>query len=171
MSWFGQVSVAQITKQINKMKQLSYILVFGSFLLSCVFQDEIPEAEALKAEVQKEAIPEEELGYPLPEALSIAGEACGDGKMEWLEEYLTKAEEDRILKAHNGHYLGWVSLTTYKEQPIFRMVKGFSSLYFQACDCSGNPVLLSEEDYENPPKRGKVIYSSLRDGGLGPGWF
>lgn len=134
------------------MKQLSYILVFGCLFLSCIHQEEIPEFNG---------------DYSISEAISIAGNACNGEKMEWLEDLLIKAEEDRVSMAHKGRYIGWISRTTYQEKPHFVVMFATDALGFQLFDCSGNWVHPKEGEkfpsFLNSPDRGEIIYSNLRD--------
>jgi len=138
------------------MKKISGLVIAGFMLLACS-KDSVDED-----------IPDSEFGFSVAEATSIARKACGETSINWLQDILTKAEEDRISKKYLGNYIGRISLTTFKDKPHFvvNMGMGSGGIAFYLFDCHGS--LIQPQKNEVFPDffsidKGKVIYSSLRN--------
>lgn len=108
--------------------------------------------------------------HDIEKAILKAQNACGQASMPWLYELLAKAEEDRLSMAHNGSYIGFVSLVTYQNKRVFytnfmSMVGG--GRMFHLFDCQGNQFDASSTVTADPAyfpneaqKKENIIYSS-----------
>ena len=136
------------------MKNLLGLIIAGIMLFAC----------------SKDSVDSEspEYGFSVDEAAATARKSCGGTSINWLEDILTKAEEDRTSKKHLGNYIGWISLTTFKEKPHFVVDMGMGSggIALYLFDCNGNLIQPKSgeifPDFQSVAK-GKVIYSSLRN--------
>ncbi len=106
--------------------------------------------------------------HDIESAMLKAQNACGQTSMPWLYDLLQKGEEDRLSMAHNGSYIGFVSLVTYQNKSVF--YTNFMNLVgggrmFHLMDCQGNqfdasvaadPAFFQKEAH----KKENIIYSS-----------
>jgi hypothetical protein len=104
-------------------------------------------------------------------AVQRAQEACGQSSTAWLSEMLQKAEEDRLFKAHNGSFIGFVSMVKHQNHTVFYtnfMSKVGGGLMFFLMDCQGNQFDASAIVEADPAffpnearKKGNIIYSNI----------
>ncbi|GAB2767703.1 hypothetical protein GCM10027275_07680 [Rhabdobacter roseus] len=102
-----------------------------------------------------------------PHALARARKACGQNALPWLEDLLTKAEADRTSQAHQGQYIGTVSLIKYQGTPLFYTNFGLGSggIAYYLFDCQGKPFFITGEDgakvLGQATKKENILYSTL----------
>lgn len=101
--------------------------------------------------------------------------ACGvkdpAQNIPWLQDLISKAEEDRMNKTYNGAYTGTIQLDHYQETDVFiiRMIF-IGGLYALIYNCDGTAIdfgndtqaaymfLTSDSNLQKAP----VIYSTMR---------
>lgn len=102
---------------------------------------------------------------------ALSGNACGGGaSLSWFYDLLTKAEEDRVSMAHNGQYIGIISMIRYEGNTLFYTDFGLGSggVLFYLFDCEGDiviPSMLNKDDpfyfFREGEKKHNIIYSTL----------
>lgn len=104
-------------------------------------------------------------------AVQRTQEACGQSSTAWIIELLHKAEEDRLSMAHNGSFIGFVSLVTYQNYTVFYtnfMNKVGGGTMYYLMDCNGDPFdgsTIVEADPAYFPnealKKENILYSNI----------
>lgn len=94
--------------------------------------------------------------------------ACGATQLVWLQEIITKANEDQRSQVHQGNYMGTIYLETYENEPVFlvRMAMGSGGLagYVYRCDGSRvdfNDGPLEVESFFKSVKEDEIIYTNV----------
>ncbi len=104
-------------------------------------------------------------------AVQRAQKACGQSSAAWLSEMLQKVEEDRLTKAHNGSFIGFVSMVKHQNHTVFYtnfMNKVGGGMMFYLMDCNGDPFDGSAAVTTDPGffqleahKKENIIYSNI----------
>jgi hypothetical protein len=116
---------------------------------------------------QKEKIEIDNDLHDIEKSIAIARRACGVTALPWLSDMLTKAEEDRISKTHQGQYVGIISILKYQNTALFYTNFGLGSggIAYYLFDCTGDRVYPTTADEGNIPaeasQRKNVIYSTI----------
>jgi phosphoribosylformylglycinamidine (FGAM) synthase-like amidotransferase family enzyme len=98
-------------------------------------------------------------------ANTICGSANPEQSLLWLKGIIQKAEEDRLTKKYMGNYMGKITSTSYRNEPVFyiRMALGSGGIYAYIYDCNGKTVYINPDDmliFEQNAQQGKLIYSN-----------
>jgi hypothetical protein len=130
------------------MKNIVYLFLLTLTVLSCRKDDKIPVTE---------------FGFSAEEAVSRAQSVCGAKNMPWLNEIISKAEEDKKDRTHKGNYIGSVSIIEDRGKSLFlvNMAMGSGGILVWIYDCSGNQVKVDHpEKFSDPKSNRKALYST-----------
>lgn len=86
--------------------------------------------------------------------------------LPWLNEIVTKAEEDKATRVHKGNYLGKIYLESFKGQSIFlvEMMMGSGGLAGYLFWCNGQRVFPTKEEtltLSNSFQKKNLVYSNF----------
>lgn len=136
------------------MKKIIHLLVVLIFCVGCISKED------WKSDV-----------LDIDKALQRAQDACDKTSMTWLYDMLLKAEEDRLSMAHNGSYIGFISVVIHQNNTVFYtnfMSKVGGGLMFFLMDCQGNQFDASSIVEADPAffpkeahKKENIIYSNI----------
>jgi len=89
-----------------------------------------------------------------------------DQDLQWLNDIIKKAEEDRLTKKHMGNYVGKIFLTSYQGKPVIyiRMALGSGGVYAYIFDCTGNSISISDSEilnFEQQAQQNTLLYSNI----------
>lgn len=84
-------------------------------------------------------------------AIRKAKDTCKTDSMSWFEDFLQKAEEDRTNMAHNGQYIGMISVVQLQGESYFYTTFGLGSggVAYYLINCNGDFVLESQGTLPN----------------------
>jgi hypothetical protein len=99
--------------------------------------------------------------------ISLAQSVCGTN-MAWLQDIITKADEDKATKKYMGMYMGAIYLTTYQNRDVYLidMNMGSGGIMFYLFDCNHQPVNVVVANgqtsylFSDTQKYGKIIYKN-----------
>lgn len=79
-------------------------------------------------------------------AIIKAKDVCKTDSIVWFENFLQKAEEDKANLAHNGQYIGFISIVQLQGESYFLTNFGLGSggVAYYLIDCSGDHILESK---------------------------
>ena len=103
----------------------------------------------------------------IEQSIAIAQRACGVTALPWLRDMLTKAEEDRVSKTHQGQYIGIISIVKYQNTVLFYTNFGLGSggIAYYLFDCKGDKIHSTISGSGNIPgearQRKNIIYSTI----------
>ncbi|MBB1287402.1 hypothetical protein HRH25_23705 [Flavisolibacter sp. BT320] len=112
---------------------------------------------------------DEQIKITASQVVNKANAACNslspEQSLQWLNDIIKKAEEDRLTKKHMGNYMGKIFLTSYQTRPVFyiKMTLGSGGIYAYIYDCNGNSVSIAGNEmtsFEQQAQQGTLIYSN-----------
>lgn len=113
--------------------------------------------------------PEKQIDLKIKEVVAKANTPCGsvdsDQSLQWLQEIVRKAEEDKRTKKYSGNYMGKIFLTSYHNQSVFyiSMAMGSGGIAAYIFDCDGIAVKIDPSDvgFEQDEQKRTLIYSNV----------
>jgi len=138
---------------MEKKSTIYRLLFYFSFLLF-LFQSCKEDISPLEEEVISQEI------------LEKLKNSCGTSEFSWLQEIITKAEEDYKSRTYEGNYIGTMYLEEHQNKPVIfvNMSMGSGGIYGYLYHCDGSKVDLNPSEVEtffSNLKKDQIIYSNL----------